>query len=257
MIHLLNVVFPLQDKVYQFCSKTCCEDYKKLHCIVTFCEYCQEEKTLHETVKFSGVKRPFCSEGTPLLFRALDKSVISLKDLKQWTLFLTHLIMRFFFRIAHLGSVLFFSSCVHFQAVSCCINRILLRSWVWSVWAATTATSCAREVWPSSLVAWLGTSAVRLVPRSSTTGTSRSAHTQRHQINVPFVCEGVGPYCIVLIVATRRRGVTAVRCRVTWRSLWCGGRRWSNSATRTVCWSSTASRTSPSWSHRKAQKTPP
>lgn len=53
-----------QDKVYQFCSKTCCEDYKKLHCIVTFCEYCQEEKTLHETVKFSGVKRPFCSEGT-------------------------------------------------------------------------------------------------------------------------------------------------------------------------------------------------
>lgn len=44
----------------------CCEDYKKLHCIVTFCEYCQEEKTLHETVKFSGVKRPFCSEGIPL-----------------------------------------------------------------------------------------------------------------------------------------------------------------------------------------------
>lgn len=57
----------LQDKVYQFCSKACCEDYKKLHCIVTFCEYCQEEKTLHETVKFSGVKRPFCSEGTYLL----------------------------------------------------------------------------------------------------------------------------------------------------------------------------------------------
>lgn len=55
-----------QDKVFQFCSKTCCEDYKKLHCIVTFCEYCQEEKTLHETVKFSGVKRPFCSEGDQL-----------------------------------------------------------------------------------------------------------------------------------------------------------------------------------------------
>uniref|UniRef100_A0A672Q8U5 Zinc finger MYM-type containing 2 n=1 Tax=Sinocyclocheilus grahami TaxID=75366 RepID=A0A672Q8U5_SINGR len=58
-----------EDKVYQFCSKTCCEDYKKLHCIVTFCEYCQEEKTLHETVKFSGVKRPFCSEGCKLLFK--------------------------------------------------------------------------------------------------------------------------------------------------------------------------------------------
>ncbi|KAM4608820.1 zinc finger MYM-type protein 2 isoform 2-T2 [Polymixia lowei] len=58
-----------EDKVYQFCSKTCCEDYKKLHCIVTFCEYCQEEKTLHETVNFSGVKRPFCSEGCKLLFK--------------------------------------------------------------------------------------------------------------------------------------------------------------------------------------------
>ncbi|XP_013879319.1 zinc finger MYM-type protein 2 isoform X2 [Austrofundulus limnaeus] len=62
-------VLEWEDKVYQFCSKTCCEDYKKLHCIVTFCEYCQEEKTLHEMVKFSGVKRPFCSEGCKLLFK--------------------------------------------------------------------------------------------------------------------------------------------------------------------------------------------
>ncbi|XP_039770869.1 zinc finger MYM-type protein 2 isoform X4 [Ornithorhynchus anatinus] len=52
-----------ENKVHQFCSKTCSDDYKKLHCIVTYCEYCQEEKTLHETVNFSGVKRPFCSEG--------------------------------------------------------------------------------------------------------------------------------------------------------------------------------------------------
>ncbi|EDM14336.1 similar to zinc finger protein 198 [Rattus norvegicus] len=49
--------------MHQFCSRTCSDDYKKLHCIVTYCEYCQEEKTLHETVNFSGVKRPFCSEG--------------------------------------------------------------------------------------------------------------------------------------------------------------------------------------------------
>lgn len=49
--------------MYQFCSRACSDDYKKLHCIVTYCEYCQEEKTLHETVNFSGIKRPFCSEG--------------------------------------------------------------------------------------------------------------------------------------------------------------------------------------------------
>ena len=58
-----------QDKVYQFCSRSCCEDYKKLHCIVTFCENCQEEKTLHDTLNISGVKRPFCSEGTRLSVR--------------------------------------------------------------------------------------------------------------------------------------------------------------------------------------------
>ncbi|KAM8858240.1 zinc finger MYM-type protein 2 isoform 1-T2 [Synchiropus picturatus] len=58
-----------EDKVYHFCSKVCCDDYKKLHCIVTSCEYCQEEKTLHETVNVSGVKKPFCSEGCKLLFK--------------------------------------------------------------------------------------------------------------------------------------------------------------------------------------------
>nr|XP_014436944.1 zinc finger MYM-type protein 2 isoform X4 [Pelodiscus sinensis] len=58
-----------QNKVYQFCSRTCSDDYKKLNCIVTYCEYCQEEKTLHEMVNFSGIKRPFCSEGCKLLYK--------------------------------------------------------------------------------------------------------------------------------------------------------------------------------------------
>ncbi|XP_064905461.1 zinc finger MYM-type protein 2 isoform X7 [Columba livia] len=58
-----------ENKVYQFCSRACSDDYKKLHCIVTYCEYCQEEKTLHETVNFSGIKRPFCSEGCKLLYK--------------------------------------------------------------------------------------------------------------------------------------------------------------------------------------------
>ncbi|XP_073439166.1 zinc finger MYM-type protein 2 [Dendrobates tinctorius] len=63
------VTLDWEKKVHQFCSKICCEDYKKLHCIVTFCEYCQEEKTLHDTMKFSGVKKPFCSEGCKLLYK--------------------------------------------------------------------------------------------------------------------------------------------------------------------------------------------
>ncbi|XP_053871474.1 zinc finger MYM-type protein 2 isoform X3 [Malaclemys terrapin pileata] len=62
-------VLEWENKVYQFCSGTCSDDYKKLHCIVTYCEYCQEEKTLHEMVNFSGIKRPFCSEGCKLLYK--------------------------------------------------------------------------------------------------------------------------------------------------------------------------------------------
>ncbi|XP_039910454.1 zinc finger MYM-type protein 2 isoform X2 [Hirundo rustica] len=62
-------VLEWESKVYQFCSRACSDDYKKLHCIVTYCEYCQEEKTLHETVNFSGIKRPFCSEGCKLLYK--------------------------------------------------------------------------------------------------------------------------------------------------------------------------------------------
>ncbi|XP_069496342.1 zinc finger MYM-type protein 2 isoform X2 [Ambystoma mexicanum] len=58
-----------ENKIYQFCNNSCCEDYKRLHCIVTSCEYCQEEKTLHETMTFSGVKKPFCSEGCKLLYK--------------------------------------------------------------------------------------------------------------------------------------------------------------------------------------------
>ncbi|XP_072182679.1 zinc finger MYM-type protein 2 isoform X2 [Excalfactoria chinensis] len=62
-------VLEWENKVYQFCSRACSDDYKKLHCIVTYCEYCQEEKTLHETVNFSGIRRPFCSEGCKLLYK--------------------------------------------------------------------------------------------------------------------------------------------------------------------------------------------
>ncbi|KAM9321170.1 zinc finger MYM-type protein 2 [Gastrophryne carolinensis] len=63
------VTLDWEKKMYQFCSTICCDDYKKLHCIVTYCEFCQEEKTLHDTMKFSGIKKPFCSEGCKLLYK--------------------------------------------------------------------------------------------------------------------------------------------------------------------------------------------
>ncbi|XP_033919587.1 zinc finger MYM-type protein 3 isoform X3 [Melopsittacus undulatus] len=52
-----------QDKVYQFCCKDCCEDFKRLHGVVSQCEHCKQEKLLHEKIRFSGVEKNFCSEG--------------------------------------------------------------------------------------------------------------------------------------------------------------------------------------------------
>ncbi|OBS59409.1 hypothetical protein A6R68_09465 [Neotoma lepida] len=79
-----SCVAKFQNKVHQFCSKTCSDDYKKLHCIVTYCEYCQEEKTLHETaarcdccksqgtlkerVQWRGEMKHFCDQHCLLRF---------------------------------------------------------------------------------------------------------------------------------------------------------------------------------------------
>ncbi|XP_053846388.1 zinc finger MYM-type protein 3 isoform X2 [Vidua macroura] len=52
-----------QDKVYQFCCKDCCEDFKRLRGVVSQCEHCKQEKLLHEKIRFSGVEKNFCSEG--------------------------------------------------------------------------------------------------------------------------------------------------------------------------------------------------
>lgn len=50
--------------MYQFCCKDCCEDFKRLHGVVSQCEHCKQEKLLHEKIRFSGVEKNFCSEGT-------------------------------------------------------------------------------------------------------------------------------------------------------------------------------------------------
>ncbi|XP_041051004.1 zinc finger MYM-type protein 3-like isoform X3 [Carcharodon carcharias] len=58
-----------QGSVRQFCCRVCCEDYKRLHGVVSVCEYCKQEKILHEKIKFSGVEKNFCSEGCVLLYK--------------------------------------------------------------------------------------------------------------------------------------------------------------------------------------------
>lgn len=50
--------------MYQFCCKDCCDDFKRLRGVVSQCEHCKQEKLLHEKIRFSGVEKNFCSEGT-------------------------------------------------------------------------------------------------------------------------------------------------------------------------------------------------
>ncbi|XP_074971040.1 zinc finger MYM-type protein 4-like isoform X4 [Phalacrocorax aristotelis] len=56
-------------KMFQFCGKSCCDEYKKRSGVMAMCEYCRIEKIIKETVRFSGIDKPFCSEGCKLLYK--------------------------------------------------------------------------------------------------------------------------------------------------------------------------------------------
>ncbi|KAM9031327.1 zinc finger MYM-type protein 4 isoform X9 [Sarcophilus harrisii] len=58
-----------KSKMFQFCGKTCCDEYKKINSVMAMCEYCKIEKIIKETVRFSGIDKPFCSEGCKLLYK--------------------------------------------------------------------------------------------------------------------------------------------------------------------------------------------
>ncbi|XP_054996476.1 zinc finger MYM-type protein 6 isoform X1 [Sorex araneus] len=51
-----------KNKMFLFCGKPCSDDYKKKNKIMAMCDYCKLQKIIKETVRFSGVDKPFCSE---------------------------------------------------------------------------------------------------------------------------------------------------------------------------------------------------
>ncbi|XP_075460707.1 zinc finger MYM-type protein 4 isoform X3 [Ascaphus truei] len=58
-----------KSKMYQFCGKTCCDEYKKINMVMAMCEYCKIDKIVKEAVRFSGANKMFCSEGCKLLYK--------------------------------------------------------------------------------------------------------------------------------------------------------------------------------------------
>ncbi|KAF6112404.1 zinc finger MYM-type containing 6 [Phyllostomus discolor] len=57
-----SCVVAFQGKMFLFCGKTCSDDYKKKNKVIAMCDYCKLQKIIKETVRFSGVDKPFCSE---------------------------------------------------------------------------------------------------------------------------------------------------------------------------------------------------
>ncbi|XP_029803708.1 zinc finger MYM-type protein 6 isoform X2 [Suricata suricatta] len=49
-------------KMFLFCGKPCSDEYKKTNKVMAMCDYCKLQKIIKETVRFSGVDKPFCSE---------------------------------------------------------------------------------------------------------------------------------------------------------------------------------------------------
>ncbi|XP_067581525.1 zinc finger MYM-type protein 6 isoform X3 [Pseudorca crassidens] len=49
-------------KMFLFCGKICSDEYKKRNKVMAMCDYCKLQKIIKETVRFSGVDKPFCSE---------------------------------------------------------------------------------------------------------------------------------------------------------------------------------------------------
>ncbi|KAM9320993.1 zinc finger MYM-type protein 4 [Gastrophryne carolinensis] len=56
-------------KMFMFCGKSCCDEYKKINMITAMCEYCKIDKTVKEVVRISGMEKVFCSEGCKLLYK--------------------------------------------------------------------------------------------------------------------------------------------------------------------------------------------
>uniref|UniRef100_A0A4W2GWJ7 Zinc finger MYM-type containing 6 n=1 Tax=Bos indicus x Bos taurus TaxID=30522 RepID=A0A4W2GWJ7_BOBOX len=49
-------------RMFLFCGKLCSDEYKKKNRVMAMCDYCKLQKIIKETVRFSGVDKPFCSE---------------------------------------------------------------------------------------------------------------------------------------------------------------------------------------------------
>ncbi|XP_036033567.1 zinc finger MYM-type protein 6 isoform X2 [Onychomys torridus] len=49
-------------RMFLFCGEACSDEYKRKNKVMALCDYCKIYKIIKDTVRFSGVDKPFCSE---------------------------------------------------------------------------------------------------------------------------------------------------------------------------------------------------
>ncbi|KAA0710947.1 Zinc finger MYM-type protein 4 [Triplophysa tibetana] len=71
-----HVLFQDKPQVFQckglsgaFCTRACCDAYKREHNVTAFCEYCKQEKVVKDAITYEKQLRYFCCEGCKLLFK--------------------------------------------------------------------------------------------------------------------------------------------------------------------------------------------
>ncbi|XP_017577085.1 zinc finger MYM-type protein 4 isoform X3 [Pygocentrus nattereri] len=62
-------VLQFKNHVGLFCSRLCCDAYKREKDVRAVCEYCKEEKVLKDITMYEHKPRAFCCEGCKLLFK--------------------------------------------------------------------------------------------------------------------------------------------------------------------------------------------
>ncbi|XP_072545089.1 zinc finger MYM-type protein 4 isoform X2 [Salminus brasiliensis] len=62
-------VLQFKSHVGLFCSRLCCDAYKREKDVKAVCEYCKEEKVVKDISMYEHKLRPFCCEGCKLLFK--------------------------------------------------------------------------------------------------------------------------------------------------------------------------------------------
>ncbi|KAF4102022.1 zinc finger MYM-type protein 4 isoform X1 [Onychostoma macrolepis] len=62
-------IFQFKGHAGLFCSRACCDTYKRESNVKALCEYCKIEKVVKDIITYEKQPRPFCCEGCKLLFK--------------------------------------------------------------------------------------------------------------------------------------------------------------------------------------------